>query len=227
MRSATRATTLNARVRLKGRAAALAVVLMLALGAVASPAPLTLLLNDGKHLILAGGSDKPTAWLNSPASRTPLVMDAPLLERLTEAQAMVFLHDAGRRHDHAASITLLVRVPSNPSTPMGYCGAGHEDSLLLIEVHDQRLRLLDQMLLQSCLKTITLASSSGDHLGEALTPMAHPWVASFQREADDAEQRYCIRVQGRRLVMENCPAMPNVRPPASAPHPHHAAVPVG
>jgi hypothetical protein len=58
---------------------------------------------------------------------------------------------------------ILSREPSRPgATGQGYCGAGFEDYLLLVEILKRELVLRDQLLLQSCLKSISLFIDQGD-----------------------------------------------------------------
>jgi hypothetical protein len=58
---------------------------------------------------------------------------------------------------------VMVREPSRPkSIGRGYCGAGYEDYLLLVEVLEKKLLLRDQLLLQSCLKSISIFIDQGD-----------------------------------------------------------------
>lgn len=58
---------------------------------------------------------------------------------------------------------VLTREPSRPSAMgQGYCGAGYEDYLLLVEMLDHKLTLRDQFLLQSCLKSISMFIDQGD-----------------------------------------------------------------
>lgn len=46
----------------------------------------------------------------------------------------------------------------------GYCGAGYEDYLLLVEIRGKKLTLKDQFLLQSCLKSISMFIDQGDDI---------------------------------------------------------------
>lgn len=58
---------------------------------------------------------------------------------------------------------VLTREPSRPSAMgQGYCGAGYEDYLLLVEILGHKLTLRDQFLLQSCLKSISMFIDHGD-----------------------------------------------------------------
>jgi|GEM_PF-3730459 len=57
---------------------------------------------------------------------------------------------------------VLSRKPSNSKNRTGYCGAGHEDILLLINVTKNEVNLVDTFLLQSCITLKTLYSKNGD-----------------------------------------------------------------
>jgi hypothetical protein len=63
---------------------------------------------------------------------------------------------------------VLSREPSRPnSIGRGYCGAGYEEYLLLIEISHAKIELRDQFLLQSCLKSIAMLIDNGDDLDDA------------------------------------------------------------
>lgn len=58
---------------------------------------------------------------------------------------------------------VMIREPSLPNTMgRGYCGAGYEDYLLLVEILGRKLLLRDELLLQSCLKSIAMYLDQGD-----------------------------------------------------------------
>lgn len=77
-------------------------------------------------------------------------------------------------------LVLLSRRPSQTSHPEGYCGAGSEDHLILLRYTRGQLVLLDEFLLQSCLKSITLNSDHGDDVIAALTIDREHLTLAFQ-----------------------------------------------
>ncbi|MFC5740443.1 hypothetical protein [Dyella tabacisoli] len=78
------------------------------------------------------------------------------------------------------SAVIYVRIPSAPNAGgRGYCGAGDEDYMLLVERKERSLRLLDRLLIQSCLKNISLASDQGYDPRHALKTGVSPVIASF------------------------------------------------
>jgi hypothetical protein len=70
---------------------------------------------------------------------------------------------ANESKPEAQLFIVLTREPSRPNAMgQGYCGAGYEDYLLLVEMLDHKLTLRDQFLLQSCLKSISMFIDQGD-----------------------------------------------------------------
>ena len=70
---------------------------------------------------------------------------------------------ANESKPEAQLFIVLAREPSRPSAMgQGYCGAGYEDYLLLVEMLGHKLILRDQFLLQSCLKSISMFIDQGD-----------------------------------------------------------------
>jgi len=71
---------------------------------------------------------------------------------------------------------LAVAKPSVKEQGAGFCGAGSEDHLLLVEwkTELQTLILRDDMLVQSCLKSITLQSDQGSDLSVAIQGISQP-----------------------------------------------------
>lgn len=69
------------------------------------------------------------------------------------------------------TIILLTRQLSKPTAMgKGYCGAGFEDYLLLTQITKEKITLLDNIALQSCLNSISVFSNRGDdNLGAGLT----------------------------------------------------------
>ena len=57
---------------------------------------------------------------------------------------------------------VLSREPSRQNRSSGFCGAGYEDFLLLIEVKKKQVVLADKFLLQSCLESILLDVNEGE-----------------------------------------------------------------
>ncbi|MGE5450300.1 MAG: hypothetical protein ACM3VZ_00475 [Acidobacteriota bacterium] len=68
-----------------------------------------------------------------------------------------------------------VPVPSKQSNGAGFCDAGTEDKLLLVELGKaHRLYLRDEFEIQSCLKSIALSSDQGADLHVVLGVIGNP-----------------------------------------------------
>lgn len=168
----------------------------------ASQVSLELLLPEGARLSLSIGDSQVEARLkNRTSSRASI--DRPLRVLLLQADEVIPLSSVGFQMDSEIGFTLIARLPSRSSNPDGFCGAGHEDYLLLIGVRDKRLSLLDKHLIQSCLKSISLQSDQGDDPRAAIIPLPYPNVAAFETvtAVDPVATPQCVQIQQRTLVM--------------------------
>ena len=73
-------------------------------------------------------------------------------------------------------LVLAVSKPSVKKQGAGFCGAGSEDHLLLVEWKpgSQELALRDDMLVQSCLKSMALQSDQGSDLSVVTQGISQP-----------------------------------------------------
>lgn len=94
------------------------------------------------------------------SSTHPLNLDASTAQSLGTAE---ILHQLGQPIvGKENAVVFIARYPSQRKNPMGRCGAGHEDFLLLFSFDKRQFRLQDKFLLQSCLQTLALASDGED-----------------------------------------------------------------
>lgn len=102
--------------------------------------------------------------------------DVPLKKALTGATDVFVVGQRGFAHDGLDYLILAVAKPSTPRRGFGYCGAGTEDKLLLVQWQRDRqmLQLRDVLEVQSCLKTFELASDQGTDLKKALRGITDP-----------------------------------------------------
>ncbi|WP_266159915.1 hypothetical protein [Dyella silvatica] len=113
-------------------------------------------------------------------------LDPKIISQIRQSDEF-FTLDAFPAPSSGKDSVIFVRVPSVPEAAgQGYCGAGHEDYMLLVEKQDRSLRLLDRLLIQSCLKNINLASDQSDNPRLAVKAGVAPVIASFDlMSADD------------------------------------------
>ena len=142
------------------------------------------------------------------AGRTTKVMGVdPALRSAIASADEYFVVGRKPVHEGERVFVLLVTVtPSRAGRPTGFCGAGTEDALRLVEVNGRQRRLtqVSSMLLQSCTKNFALGDDSGTtlrsrlegatdpgHIG--LTWLDHPVLGSGPRT---------IVIQGQSLVAQ-------------------------
>lgn len=99
--------------------------------------------------------------------------------------------------NHPAFV-IIARFASSLRKPEGYCGAGHEDYAILVKIKKNTLSLQDEILIQSCLKSISLVSDHGDDPRYAMKFTEYPEIARYQHmTAPDFE------IQSVHLIVEN------------------------
>lgn len=135
----------------------------------------------------------------------PLKLDPKIISQI-KASDEFFVIDAFPAPITGNHSVILARIPSVPDAGgRGYCGAGHEDYMLLVERKDRSLRLLDRLLIQSCLKNIDLASDQGDNPRLAIKTGIAPIIASFDlMSADDspAKARQVVLKDNKLLLID-------------------------
>lgn len=95
-------------------------------------------------------------------------LDAKVRSHLANAESATHIFPTAISKTSPPLFVVVTRKHSTVRRGMGFCGAGLEDYLLLLEVGNNKIVLKDQLLLQSCLKSIVLASDSGDDPIKAL-----------------------------------------------------------
>lgn len=106
----------------------------------------------------------------------------------------------GRRY-----LTLGVAVPSKQTNGTGFCGAGTEDKLLLVELGKaHRLYLRDELEIQSCLKSFSLSSDQGTDLNVVLGSIADPreFQLTWLMHPKYGDATKTIRVRDAKLLIE-------------------------
>jgi hypothetical protein len=194
------------------RATMRGIAVAVALPATAAPAPISVPLTDGSGARLHIDSVHGSAQLLAASAAIPLRMNSTLRDALSRSDTALVLG----RHRGAAepdnSLLLFISAPSRPAAPMGYCGAGQEDGLLLLAVRDGALVALDVMMLQSCLHSIAQAVDLADP-ATAFRPVPAPWLVSFAAMQEDTAVQRCVGIRDERLtVQDDCTAAPRAAP---------------
>jgi hypothetical protein len=102
---------------------------------------------------------------------------------------------------------VLTREPSRPGAMgHGYCGAGYEDYLLLIEVLGRKLLLRDQFLVQSCLKSISMFIDQGDDSPANGITRERDGSFSYRLVDDDYDKKRILKIKEKRLRIDLAPS---------------------
>jgi hypothetical protein len=192
----------------------LGVCIAAAFPALAAPPSLTVTLADGSGARLRIDSTTGSAQLLSAAGTTDLRVNPTLRDALSRSDTVMALGRHAAATDADGSLLLFISAASRPGAPMGYCGAGQEDGLLLLGVRNGALVQLDFMVLQSCLDSIDLAVDLADGPAAAFHPLPAPWLVRFAALREDTLVQRCVGIRGERLVVEDdCGGSASSAPP--------------
>jgi hypothetical protein len=167
---------------------------------------ITFNVDNGSSLTLDVRKPKVAVALHGDSKDTTLKVSKDLRKLLVAADDVVQLNgvvyaDAGQR-----IFFLVARLPSKTNNTMGYCGAGHEDYLLLIELHPTQLVLDDKLLVQSCLTSLDFLSDKGDDVKFALkTSSTKPEIRTkwMNHPTFDSEEKSIVAQDGRLVIRTN------------------------
>lgn len=155
--------------------AALAALALVGFCEASSADPLKVALPEAGSLSIAAGSGPVRAWVSvgpGPSATTGqrVNVNARLTRELRSASEVVSVGAKAFSQDGYTYLVLGVSTPSVVSPSSGYCGAGTEDFLLLVEwkTRPPRLELRDRIQVQSCLQSMELRSDQGNELSKVL-----------------------------------------------------------
>ena len=125
-------------------------------------------LSDGGTLTVSVSGEKVLARLDTPrgmpSARRTLSVGPRLQRILRHAEEVVSIAGKSFAAQRSAFFVLGVATPSVRRGGTGYCEAGTEDALLLVELNprSRSIEIQDQILVQSCLRNMILQSDRGD-----------------------------------------------------------------
>ena len=85
---------------------------------------------------------------------------------------------------------LALRSSSRANGSAGFCGAGHEDRILLIEVNGLTAKRADEFLAQSCLRSISMDVDQLDDLAKAFDIDPQDGALTFQQSLSSESSVY-------------------------------------
>jgi hypothetical protein len=156
-------------------------LLMCAPSTFAQPSPAKIQLLPGSVLKLESRGNAFGASLSKETSASASVklrvsVDTAIIKGAHRATEILGVGSRAFSINGRTYFVLAVATPSVERPGLGFCGAGTEDKLMLIEWRgkSRKLVLLDQLEIQSCLKSIALKSDSGNDLVALLGKVEDP-----------------------------------------------------
>jgi hypothetical protein len=135
----------------------------------------------------------------------PVKLSKALKARLKVADMASFLPFdflAGQNHLR----WLVVRTSSRSKDHAGFCGAGHEDRLVLIAVSSSKAKELGEFLAQSCLSSVSMDVDRFDELIAKLDQDAETGLLEFEQSLvsrnDAYRQKVSIQVIDGRIKIK-------------------------
>lgn len=174
-------------------------------GAAASKKLGLLSFSDTSRVALAVTSGNVQAsYRDAPHRREVVSVSRELDSAIAHADALHFL-----LHDPDTSSGLAIIVLSEPSTNTsghGFCGAGTEDNVILIEKRNHTITYKDRYLLQSCLQSITLDADNPDDVLSGLSTDARAFTVTFKLLDDPDKKMTTLTVKNGKLMKLPMPA---------------------
>lgn len=176
----------------------------------AHAADLAFCLPDGAQIKIELRGKSPAGALEYRHRKQDLQIEPDLRKELSKADEAFVLSRWPFTFEAAPAFAVVTRTASRSQNTEGYCGAGHEDHILLVSIDKDVVRLRDKVLVQSCLESISLVSDRGDSPREALSSSIYPEVARFQistpPDFEISDKRVIIK--NNKLVIEDVEQAP-------------------
>lgn len=132
-------------------------------------------------------------------------IDRPTSRSLAHANSISLVSNASTPASQL--FIVLTREYSRPDAMgQGYCGAGYEDYLLLVEMLKKDLVLRDRILLQSCLKTLSMFIDKGDDNPSNGIIHEKDGSLSYRLVEDDYKEKRLLKVEGKHFKIALIPA---------------------
>lgn len=112
----------------------------------------------------------------SASVKSTIAVDAAIINAIRDATEIIGIGARAFADGDRSYFVLAVATPSVERSGTGFCGAGTEDKLILIEWRGKTRKLVmrDQLEIQSCLKSIALQSDQGSELLRLLGKVDDP-----------------------------------------------------
>jgi hypothetical protein len=96
----------------------------------------------------------------------------------------------------------ISRAPSKAPQSTGYCGAGFEDSLILLLYKKNKLYFRDDFLLQSCLQSIILESDDSSDILKSITIDSDSHLIKFRWMTKPNDMPHTVEILGGKFSLK-------------------------
>lgn len=160
---------------------------------------LDLTLNNGSNIGINISNNRINAKIINRKNKISIKINADLASHLLSAdEAYLLLKVPSKNRD---LFVILSREPSTKIRSTGFCGAGYEDFILLVESTKKQIALKDKFLVQSCNKSILLDSDKGDDPLQAISIEKIKPSFSFRWLGDVDGQQRNITIDDSHFIM--------------------------
>lgn len=154
-------------------------------------------LEKNETIYIGGGQDKIVANCNIVVQLKSLRRNIKnILQRSSETFPIF-----SQPFDGGHYLVLASRIPSKLPQSTGYCGAGYEDHLVLLVYEKNQVKLLDDFLLQSCLKSLSLDSNGDDHILNAISIDKDKYLIGF-RWLNSSEKERILSISNGKFALK-------------------------
>lgn len=135
-----------------------------------------------------------------------LSVDRPLAAKLSTADEAVFLPVEISHNKGSRAKWMVLRNSSRSRSDAGFCGAGHEDRLILLQAQNGKVASLGNFTAQSCLSSISMDVDQLDELTAAFHQDPKTGDLTFQQsvssEISSSRRSVKIRVRDGKVRIE-------------------------
>ena len=178
--------------------------LLIAFASASTNANAIVSISDIKFIAATKSSGQHIEFTLIPANSS-MKVDAKLKHGIRQSTDFFFVGQHAFFDSTGFYALMIVQTPSKKSLGQGFCGAGTEDYLYLLELNIDQLKVLirDSLILQSCLKNISLNEDEGQSIRQrfksidASNGLSVKWLISPKGE--NREQLIIVK-EGRLVV---------------------------
>jgi hypothetical protein len=168
---------------------------------------LILKFGDGARVAIHGAGNEVTAAYRDPAHTGRKMIVTPEVKSIIRSGSVRFL--MGEHSVQSGLAMLISSVPSKQTEGAGFCGAGSEEYVVLVQKKNNALVVADRYLLQSCLQSIVLDAVEPNEILSGLVMDKAAFSLTFSRLDSPPKSTITLGVRDAKFFEEEtAPAGP-------------------